>query len=184
MSDKRYVSYYGKSGTGGESTFGTTVKNGNATPNIIQTTFNPNTVNSSPAIIQSHRFVMNYNFPGPFVAQTLSNVIVPDLTLISGRLYQFSGTLTIVIQDPATTYLSANYSLNTSARDTSIIANGGFKLETLIKESGIDSYLPDTNINMTISGSKFSLSITTTNSISTSLDILADITITSVEYNS
>jgi hypothetical protein len=183
MSNSRYISYNGKTTASGNTTFGLTVQSGGTNSNVIQTTYEPTVVNSNTAIIQNQTFLINYNNKPitPIVAGSY-NIITVNSSLISGRTYQFTANLTIIIQHTAGTYYSANFSLIASARDKTLIGSG-FMLTTISKDDDFNNFLTDNNINISIINDKFNINVTTTANITTSIDAFANISVSSVEYN-
>ena len=193
MSNTRIVSYYGKSTPSGNATFGLTVQTNDSVPTMIQTTYQPVAVGvtggggtaGALANIQSQRFVMNYSntatAPATIAASTISNILAANVTLISGRMYQYNATLTITVVD-GTTSCSGYYLLQTGARDSTLIGSGAYLITALIKDPSINNYIADTDITVTVNSNNFVINITTVAPIATSLNAIADVTVSSVQY--
>ena len=177
MSNKRIVSHYGKSNSStNATTFGSTIQDGNSTPNIIQNTLNP-----ASGVLQSYRFIISNTTGAVAISGTLA--IIHDLLLDVARCYQFVAHLTIIVQAADGTFYSGQYKLTSGSRNNTLIGTGGYKLETIVKDDGIDQYIPETNIVLSITSSKFVITLTAAAAITTSLDMLNDVTINSFEFS-
>lgn len=179
MSNRRTVSYNGKPDSNNNPRFGFTVQDGNSAPNIMQKTMIPATVNGSTDTLQTYNFLMNASdntgSPAVLSPQTLSLTI--DLTLVSTRYYQFNAMLTILVQSPMLTYNGGHYIITGASKGTTLIGPNGYVINVISKDSEIDKFIPPENISLTISENKFMITVAAASNISTSLDMLADITI-------
>lgn len=176
----------GKSTSLGEKKFGLTVKDRQTPdPNTIQFTFSPAT-----GTVQNNRFLLGSRVVTadagvtPALANAATLTITPDLSLTSTRFYQFSAYLTIIIQTAAATYLSGHYLLTSAARGTTMIGSGGgYRLDTICSESGIDAYMDENFITLAITGNQFVITLTAEQNIDFSVDMMADVTINSGEFS-
>lgn len=175
-SNARIFTTDGKS-TGGAKTFGTTVSDRQAVPNLSQLTFVP----ASGTTIQSLRYVLNArDTDGMILNDTLT--MTPDLTLVSGRIYQFHAILTVIVY-ASSTYYTGLYVITSAAKDaTSLIGSGyGYRLDTITSEDGINTYIDEDSITLAISGNKFVITATAKTTI-TKLEMFGDISINNSVY--
>lgn len=182
-SNSRILTTDGKS-TGGVKRFGLTVKDRQSvtTPNMTQLTILP-----AQDTVQNHRFIIGATASGtPAIAANGTLTVTPDLTLVSSRFYQFSAYLTVILQVGTTlspNYISGHYLLTSATKGTTMIGGGGgYRLDTICSESGIDSYLDETSITLSITSSKFVVTITPTQDITSSVDMMVDATINSGKF--
>lgn len=175
-SNSRILTTDGKS-TNGSKHFGLTVKDrqSTTTPNMTQLTIIPST-----DTIQNHRFIL-----GTTNGQTLANTtlsVTPDMTLLSTRFYQFHAYLTVILHDSGN-YFTGHYLITSAAKGTSIIGgSGGYRLDNICSEDGIDTFLSETAITLSVVGNKFVVSVTPTTDVSDSVDIMLDAVINSGLY--
>ncbi len=146
--NSRILTTDGKS-TNGAKCFGFTVKDrqSTTTPNMTQLTIIPAT-----DTVQNHKFILGtrlYSLSGTPPAIDFTNIdapstitIVPDLILATSRFYQFNAYLTVILKIDNTNYLTGHYLLTSAAKGQTIIGgSGGYRLDTICSEDGIDSYL-------------------------------------------
>lgn len=175
----------GKS-TNGSKHFGLTVKDRQSatTPNMTQLTIIPAT-----DTVQNHQFILGAQAVSPDAGATPAVAsgdnlsLSPDLTLLSTRFYQFSAYLTVILQTATNNYLVGHYLLTSATKgDTMIGAGGGYRLDNICSDDGIDIYLDEFPITLTIVNSKFVLSIKPSSDVSISVDMMADFTINSGKF--
>ncbi len=185
-SNSRILTTDGKS-TSGAKHFGLTVKDrqSTTTPNMTQLTIIPAT-----DTVQNNRFILGTRAVTadagvtPALATSATLTITPDLTLISTRFYQFNAYLTVILQTASNTYLTGHYLLTSAAKGTTMIGGGGgYRLDTICSESGIDSYLDETAITLDITSDNFVITLTANQNISFSVDMMADITVNSGKFS-
>lgn len=172
----RVITTDGKSTSGGAKRFGMTLKDRTDTtnPNMTQLTLIP----ASGTTIQKHQFIIGTSTGALLAAATTT--VTPDLTLDATRFYQFSAYLTLVVQSPNNTFINAHYLLTSAVKgNTSLIGNNGFRLDQICAEDTFETFITDMGITLGISGNNFVISVTNAGAIATSLDIMADINITS-----
>ena len=179
MADSRIFTTDGKS-TGGAKKFGMTVKDRqDAThPNMAQTTIIP-----ASGTVQNHRFVLGaVDSDGMTASNTLT--ISPDLTLTAARFYQFHAHITIIVQHADGGFYTGHYSMTSAAKGaTALIGSGnGYRLDTICSETGMDNFFDETNITLAVIANKFIITITAADTITTSVDMLADISINSAVF--
>jgi hypothetical protein len=182
MNNRRTISYFGKENSSNNNPrFGLTLQDGNSTPNIIQKTIIPATVDGTIDTLQTYNFLINAsdNTGSPAVATAGTLSITVDLTLSSTRYYQFNAILTIIVQSPSTTYNGGHYIITGASKGTTLIGSNGYTINVISKDIDTDSFVPPENITLSISGNKFIITITAASDISSSLDMLADIKINS-----
>lgn len=184
-SNSRILTTDGKS-TNGAKHFGLTVKDRQscATPNMTQLTIIPAT-----DTVQNHKFILGAQAVSldagvtPAVALGDTVTVSPDLTLVSTRFYQFSAYLTVILQTAASTYLTGHYLLTSAAKgDAMIGAGGGYRLDNICSEDGIDLFLNECAITLSIVSSKFVITLTPVQDVSLSVDVMADFTINSGKF--
>jgi hypothetical protein len=164
--------------------FGLTVKDrqDTVTPNMTQVTVIP-----ASGTIQNHRFILGASdTTSGFLTTDSALSVTPDLTLQSTRLYQFQAYLTVVLKmTTGPTYYTGHYLITSAARGTTLIGGGyGYRVDTISSETGIDSYIDETKITLTVSGNKFVVTVgPSTANVTASADILVDITINSSVFN-
>jgi len=174
----RFVSYHGKTAIDNASTFGVTVQDKAATsglPNMTQLTLVP-----TSGTIQTHRFLLTANDTDG-IGSSGSLSITPNLTLISTRFYQFTATVTIVVGIGSATYLTGHYRISSVFKGTSLIGSGAYKVDTELKDSGIDAYVNDTSLSLITSSNQPQILLTMVGGSST-VDMMADITINSAAF--
>lgn len=184
-SNSRILTTDGKSSSGVKH-FGLTVKDrqSTTTPNMTQLTIIPAT-----DTIQNHRFILGATVSTPDAGTTPALAangtltLTPDLTLLSTRCYQFNAYLTVILQTTDNTYLTGHYLLTSAAKGQSIVgSSGGYRLDCITSESGIDSFLDETTITLAVTGNKFVVTLTPTANVTTSVDMMIDATITSAKF--
>ncbi len=176
-SNSRILTTDGKS-TSGVKHFGLTVKDrqSTTTPNMTQLTIIPAT-----DTVQNHRFILG-TAAGATTASTAVST-TPDLTLVSTRFYQFSAYLTVIIHDTGT-YYTGHYLLTSAAKGTTMIGGGGgYRLDNICSETGIDNFLDETAITLAITGNKWVVTVTLTANVSASIDVLVDAQINSGKFS-
>jgi hypothetical protein len=201
ITNSRILTLDGKS-SGGTKYSGFTIKdrytgNSSAEPvNLIQLTMIPTGIST----MQNHRFIMGSSLTGDDTNSPDSNAvgtdstngtsisIVPDLTLVSGRFYQFKAYLTIIIQPAVNdTFLCGHYEITSAIKDTSLIGGGyGYRVDTISSETGIDTYIDETKITLDANVSnpnQLTIKITPGRNIIFSIDLLADIHINSARFS-
>jgi hypothetical protein len=106
----------------------------------------------------------------------------PDLTLVTGRIYQFHAILTIIVYVNSI-YYTGLYVITSAAKDaTSLIGSGyGYRLDTITSEDGINTYIDENSITLTISGNKFVITASAKTTI-TKLEMFGDISINNSVY--
>ncbi len=175
-SNSRILTTDGKS-TNGTKHFGLTVKDrqSTTTPNMTQLTIIP-----AVDTIQNHRFILGTSNGATAATTALS--VTPDMTLLSTRFYQFHAYLTVILKDN-NTYYTGHYSITSAAKGTAIIGGtGGYRLDNICSEDGMDNFLSETAITLAISGNNFVVTITPTADVSDSIDIMVDVVINSGLY--
>lgn len=189
-SNSRILTTDGKS-TAGEKHFGLTVKDrvNATTPNMTQLTIIPAT-----DTVQNHRFIHGERVVSPdsgvtpaidfSTNGTLS--VTLDLTLLTGRFYQFNAQLTVILQTlelTVPTYYVGHYVLTSAARGNVMIGGGGgYRLDNICTENLIDNYLNEFSITLDIVNNKFVITLTPSADISLSVDMMIDATINSGAY--
>ena len=170
-------------------TFGLTVKDryttGGVPANMTQLTMVPV---STTETLQNHRFILAAR-DSDGMATTNTLTITPDLTLDHLRFYQFQAYLTIIVQDADGIFFSGHYTMTSAAKGdgastVALIGGGyGYRLDTICSDSGMDERFDETAITMTVNGSnKFVITITAASAITTSVDLIADISINSAVF--
>ncbi len=190
--DARINSYNGQINSSTlKKSFGQTLIDRSVSPNILQTSVYPTNVDTAMSSIQNYNFILNANaisvtrgsIPALAANSTLS--IVPDLTLTSGKHYQFTTNLTIILRaSNETTYISGYYTISGAAKDTSLLGNTGYMITSISKNTNMDTYIPNSAISLSITSNKFQISVTPITTILFSIDLLANTTITSSIYSS
>lgn len=198
-SNARILTTDGKSDTTTKAkTFGLTVKDRQSTtiPNMTQLSIIPST---AAGTMQNHRFVLGSTLTGTAVSSSTNAIgptgpssngstitIVPDLTLVSTRIYQFIAYLTIVTQ-PAVdnTFLTGHYTITGAAKGVALIGGGyGYRLDTICSESTLDTYIDETCITLGVNGTPgFVITVTPKVNIIYSIDLVADVTINSALFS-
>ena len=179
----RYVSYNGAS----SATFGMTVQDKGAStglPNMTQLTMVPV---GTGGTLQTYRFIL----AAESTTSVSSLYVQPNLsftaTSATTRLYQIFANISISADAGSGSILMGHYTLATVCKVSStgiptLIGSGAFKVETSLKDSGMEAYVGDTSISVTLtnSSSQYYPRITVTfNTNPTACDMLADITINS-----
>jgi hypothetical protein len=186
MSNSRILTTDGKS-TAGVKHFGLTVKDrvSSTTPNMTQLTILP-----ASDTIQTHRFIQGENVTTidagvtPALAGTETLRVIPDLTLDSTRMYQFNAYVTVVLQTTPGTYLTGHYLLTSASKGSVMIGGGnGYRLDNICSESGIDLLLDEFGISLDINSNKWRITLTAVDDITTSVDVVADITVNSFKFS-
>lgn len=188
----RVITTDGKSTSGGLKRFGMTLKDrtNTTTPNMTQLTMIPAT-----GTLQKHQFIIGNSITGTNVTPADTNAIfaagggaaaqfisiIPDFTLTSGRFYQFTAYLTVIIQPADGTFYMGHYLLSSAAKDTGLIGNGnaGYRLDVICAEDLLDNYFNEMSITLSITSNKFTITVTPTANIIFSIDVLADVCIKS-----
>lgn len=186
----------GKSGTDGfqyVKTFGMTVKDrvDVTHPNMTQLTMIPP---SSDTTVQNHKFILAKSLIGTGVGTAaalglLSSsatvlTLTPNLTLDVARFYQFQAYVTLVLQTQNNQFYSGHYVISSAAKGPNLIgSNGGYRLDTITSDSGIDQFIPETGITLSILDNKFSISFTPSDDIEISTDVIVDIRINSSGFS-
>lgn len=186
MSISRIYALDGKSSSTGDKRFGLTIKDrqSTTTPNMTQLTILPAT-----DTVQNHRFIIGASVSTvdagvtPALATSATLTLIPDLTLDNTRFYQYSAYLTIIIQTDPSTYFTGHYLLTSAAKGTTMIGGGtGYRLDTICSETGIDAYVDENYITLEVIGDQFVITVTAEQNITTSVDLMADITINSGKF--
>lgn len=174
----RFVSYHGKSTSSNASTFGMTIQDKASTtnPNMTQLTMIP-----TSGTLQTYKYLLtSSDTDGIGSTGTLS--ITPNLTLLTTRYYQFHATVTVVVGIGNGSYLTGHYTISSVFKGTSLIASDSFKVETELKESGIDAYVNDTSLSLTVSSGIQPQIILTMVGTASTVDMMADISINSAAF--
>lgn len=192
MSNARVNALNGKSlPTTNTKTFGHTISDRQTDPNIMQTTFVPTTVDGSLITMQQFDYLLTNNAKTADAGTTpaipsgdTSFFVTPDLTLENFKHYQFNAKITLVLRPTTSTdYKCGCWNLVAAAKDTSLLGDEGYVLTSISSDSGIESFVPNSAIALSITSNKFKILVTPIDDISYSADMLVDLKIISSPYS-
>ena len=166
--------------TDGEKHFGITLKDRQTTPNVLQTTFIPQTGRT----IQDTTFNIENYAASPDLGVTPAMLsggfltLSPDFTLIADRKCHFEAFLTITFKTNSTTKISGHYKINTAAIGNAIMCGtGGYRLDIICAENTLEDYIDDYGITLTVQSNKFVITMSPKIDIPYSVDMAASIKI-------
>ena len=172
-------------------TFGQTISDRQTDPNIIQTTFVPDTVDGTMTTMQQFNFsllksikTVDAGITPAVEANSTSFYLIPELTLESHKHYQFKCEITLILRPvDSTTYKSGYWEISAAAKDTTFIGEEGYVLTTTSSDNGIETYVPNSAITLSITGNKFKISIVPIDDIAYSADLFVNVKIKSCTYS-
>lgn len=192
MSNARINSLNGKPvNTTNNKTFGHTISDKQTDPNVIQTTFMPGTVDGESVTTQQFEFLLGNSIktsdagitPAIMASETILN-LVPDLTLATHKHYQLHAKITLILRPiDDTAYKCGFWVITGAARDTTLLGDNGYVLTQITSDNGIDAYVPNTAITLSIVSNKFKILVAPIDNIIYSADLFVDVTIIASSYS-